>query len=70
VQPFVDRVGLGAAGAVYRSYLVNSRVRFEGSHPKVVYHKVGGAGSHLLRLANSNDLKASKPAGIPFNPWP
>ncbi|MFF4021055.1 NPP1 family protein [Streptomyces sp. NPDC001843] len=98
-----------------------SDVRFDGSHPKVVYHKEGSAGSHLFRLANGNDeppenhyhnwrqppivdwngwpstwlrdrlnnadfgsatikttdkddrfrslLNASKPGGIPFNPW-
>ncbi|MFF0412972.1 NPP1 family protein [Kitasatospora sp. NPDC004745] len=101
-----------------------SSVRFDGSHPKVVYHKdggTGGPGSHLFRLANGNDeppenhyhnwrqppivdwngwpstwlrdrlnnadfgsatikttdkddrfrnlLNASKPGGIPFNPW-
>ncbi|MFD8749640.1 NPP1 family protein [Kitasatospora sp. NPDC059577] len=99
-----------------------SSVRFDGSHPKVVYHKDGLPGlTHLFRLANNNDeppenhyhnwrqppivdwngwpstwlrdrlnnadfgsatikttdkddrfrnlLNASKPAGIPFNPW-
>ncbi|TDO58907.1 necrosis inducing protein (NPP1) [Kribbella sp. VKM Ac-2571] len=97
-----------------------SQVRFDGSHPKVVYHK-DGAGTHFFRLANSNDeppenhyhdwrypplvdwngypstalrdtlmtadfgsatikitdkddrfrnlLNASKPSGIPFDPW-
>jgi hypothetical protein len=97
-----------------------SQVLFDGSHPKVVYHK-DGAGTHFFRLANGNDeppenhyhnwrypplvgwngwpstslrdtlmnadfgsatikirdqgdsfqylLNASKPAGIPFNPY-
>ncbi|WP_328329680.1 NPP1 family protein [Kribbella sp. NBC_00382] len=97
-----------------------SQVRFDGSHPKVVYHK-DGLSTHYFRLANSNDeppenhyhnwrypplvdwngwpstglrdtlmnadfgsatikitdkddrfrnlLNASKPAGIPFDPW-
>ncbi|WP_424216685.1 NPP1 family protein (plasmid) [Streptomyces sp. BI20] len=31
-----------------------SQVRFDGSHPKVVYHK-DGASTHFFRLANGND---------------
>ncbi|MBU2667868.1 NPP1 family protein [Actinoplanes bogorensis] len=31
-----------------------SRVRFDGTHPKVVYHK-DGASTHFFRLANTND---------------
>ncbi|RBL79478.1 hypothetical protein DDE05_57690, partial [Streptomyces cavourensis] len=31
-----------------------SQVRFDGSHPKVVYHK-DGASTHFFRLANNND---------------
>ncbi|GAA3419138.1 NPP1 family protein [Streptosporangium vulgare] len=31
-----------------------SQVRFDGSHPKVVYHK-DGASTHFIRLANGND---------------
>jgi Necrosis inducing protein (NPP1) len=31
-----------------------SQVRFDGSHPKVVYHK-DGLSTHFFRLANSND---------------
>ncbi|GAB3936838.1 NPP1 family protein [Kribbella albertanoniae] len=31
-----------------------SQVRFDGSHPKVVYHK-DGASTHFFRLANSGD---------------
>jgi hypothetical protein len=31
-----------------------SQVRFEGSHPKAVYHK-DGASTHFFRLANGND---------------
>lgn len=95
-----------------------SQVRFDGSHPKAVYHK-DGISTHFFRLANSNDeppenhyhnwrqppivdwngwpstglrdtlmnadfgsatikitdgrfgnlLNASKPGGIPFDPW-
>lgn len=31
-----------------------SEVRFDGSHPKIVYHK-DGLGTHFFRLANNND---------------
>ena len=31
-----------------------SQVRFDGTHPKVVYHKDGGS-THFFRLANTND---------------
>lgn len=31
-----------------------SQVRFDGTHPKVVYHK-DGIGTHFFRLANNND---------------
>jgi len=31
-----------------------SQVLFDGSHPKVVYHK-DGASTHFIRMANSND---------------
>ena len=31
-----------------------SQVRFDGTHPKVVYHK-DGASTHYFRLANAND---------------
>ncbi|WP_127550176.1 NPP1 family protein [Actinoplanes sp. OR16] len=31
-----------------------SQVRFDGSHPKTVYHK-DGASTHFFRLANAND---------------
>ncbi|MET4673516.1 hypothetical protein ABID94_006432 [Streptomyces sp. PvR018] len=31
-----------------------SQVRFDGSHPKIVYHK-DGASTHFFRLANGND---------------
>ncbi|MFV0137742.1 NPP1 family protein [Streptomyces sp. HMX87] len=38
------------------SYAVHARsaVRFEGTHPKVVYHK-DGVGTHCFRLAGAND---------------
>ncbi|GAA0578133.1 NPP1 family protein [Paractinoplanes ferrugineus] len=36
-----------------RTY-ARSQVRFDGTHPKVVYHK-DGASTHFFRLANSND---------------
>jgi hypothetical protein len=32
-----------------------SEVRFDGTHPKVVYHKDGCCNTHYYRLANSND---------------
>lgn len=32
----------------------SSQVRFDGSHPKAVYHK-DGASTHFFRLANGND---------------
>lgn len=32
-----------------------SAVRFEGTHPKVVYHKDGCCNTHYYRLANGND---------------
>ncbi|MET8325660.1 NPP1 family protein [Streptomyces sp. NPDC005181] len=102
----------------YQVTYPRSQVRFDGTHPKVVYHK-DGAGTHFFRLANGNDeppenhyhswrqppivdwngwpstwlrdrlmnadfgsatikitdsrfenlLNASKPSGIPFDPW-
>jgi len=39
--------------ASQRTY-ARSQVRFDGSHPKVVYHK-DGASTHFFRLANAND---------------
>ena len=41
-----------------------SQVRFDGSHPKVVYHKDGIA-THFFRLANSND----EPPENHYNTW-
>jgi hypothetical protein len=32
-----------------------SEVRFDGTHPKIVYHKDGCCNTHYYRLANSND---------------
>jgi hypothetical protein len=32
-----------------------SSVRFEGTHPKIVYHKDGCCNTHFYRLANGND---------------
>ena len=32
----------------------HSAIRFEGAHPKIVYHK-DGAGTHGFRAANGND---------------
>jgi hypothetical protein len=32
-----------------------SSVRFDGAHPKVVYHKDGCCNTHFIRLANTND---------------
>jgi hypothetical protein len=39
-------------------------VRWDGSHPKIVYHK-DGAGSHAFRLANAND----EPAENHYHAW-
>jgi necrosis inducing protein (NPP1) len=53
-----------------------SQVRFDGSHPKVVYHK-DGAGTHFFRLANSNDEPPENhyhnwryPPLVDWNGWP
>ena len=39
-------------------------VRWEGTHPKVVYHK-DGVGTHCFRLANAND----EPAENAYHTW-
>ena len=53
-----------------------SQVRFEGSHPKAVYHK-DGASTHFFRLANSNDEPPENhyhnwryPPLVDWNGWP
>jgi hypothetical protein len=53
-----------------------SQVRFDGSHPKVVYHK-DGAGTHFFRLANGNDEPPENyyhswryPPLVGWNGWP
>ena len=53
-----------------------SSVRFDGSHPKVVYHK-DGASTHFFRLANSNDEPPENyyhnwryPPLVDWNGWP
>jgi hypothetical protein len=53
-----------------------SQVRFDGSHPKVVYHK-DGASTHFFRLANSNDEPPENhyhdwrhPPIVDWNGWP
>ncbi|MFF3749082.1 NPP1 family protein [Streptomyces sp. NPDC002018] len=53
-----------------------SQVRFDGSHPKVVYHK-DGLGTHFFRLANSNDEPPEnhyrnwrQPPVVDWNGWP
>ncbi|WP_327238343.1 NPP1 family protein [Streptomyces sp. NBC_01317] len=53
-----------------------SQVRFDGSHPKVVFHK-DGLSTHFFRLANSNDEPPENhyhnwryPALVDWNGWP
>ncbi|MFJ8045239.1 NPP1 family protein [Kitasatospora sp. NPDC096147] len=55
-----------------------SAVRFDGTHPKVVYHKDGlPALTHLFRLANANDEPPEnhyhswrQPPIVDWNGWP
>ncbi|WP_326555299.1 NPP1 family protein [Micromonospora sp. NBC_01813] len=54
-----------------------SSVRFDGTHPKMVYHKEGAFGSHNFRLANSNDEPPENHYGdwryppiVDWNGWP
>ena len=42
----------------------SSSVRWDGTHPKIVYHK-DGAGTHDFRLANAND----EPAENAYHTW-
>jgi hypothetical protein len=53
-----------------------SQVRFDGSHPKVVYHK-DGLSTHYFRLANGNDEPPENyyhdwryPPLVDWNGWP
>ncbi|MEU8660436.1 NPP1 family protein [Actinoplanes philippinensis] len=53
-----------------------SQVRFDGSHPKVVYHK-DGLSTHFFRLANGNDEPPENhyhnwryPPLVDWNGWP
>ncbi|MEV7417552.1 NPP1 family protein [Streptomyces sp. NPDC089919] len=53
-----------------------SQVRFDGTHPKAVYHK-DGAGTHFFRLANGNDEPPENhyhtwryPPLVGWNGWP
>jgi hypothetical protein len=53
-----------------------SQVRFDGSHPKVVYHK-DGLSTHYFRLANNNDEPPENyyhvwwyPPLVDWNGWP
>ncbi|MGI5214678.1 NPP1 family protein [Plantactinospora sp. CA-290183] len=53
-----------------------SEVRFDGTHPKVVYHK-DGASTHFFRLANGNDEPPEnhyhnwrQPPIVDWNGWP
>ena len=54
-----------------------SEVRFDGSHPKAVYHKDGCCNTHFFRLANSNDEPPENwyhtwryPPLVDWNGWP
>lgn len=40
--------------------LARSEIRFDGTHPKIVYHK-DGIGSHCFRFANGNDERRRTP---------
>ncbi len=42
-------------------------MRFDGTHPKIVYHK-DGIGSHDFRFANTNDEPAENATGNWFYP--
>ncbi|MGW3289332.1 NPP1 family protein [Streptomyces sp. NPDC001002] len=44
-----------------------SSIRFDGTHPKIVYHK-DGASTHCFRFANSNDEPAENATGNWFYP--
>ncbi|MER5454397.1 NPP1 family protein [Micromonospora sp. NPDC002389] len=53
-----------------------AQVRFDGTHPKVVYHK-DGASTHFFRLANANDEPPENhygtwhyPPVVDWNGWP
>ncbi|MFC7386071.1 NPP1 family protein [Sphaerisporangium rhizosphaerae] len=53
-----------------------SQVRFDGSHPKIVYHK-DGLSTHFFRLANGNDEPPENhyhnwryPPLVDWNGWP
>ncbi|MED1305302.1 NPP1 family protein [Bacillus pacificus] len=48
----VEYVSYSAHGNFYTNH--RSNVRFEGKHPKIVYHKDGGL-THAFRLAQSHD---------------
>jgi hypothetical protein len=41
----------------------STAVRWDGTHPKIVYHK-DGAGSHAFRLGNANDEPAENHYGV------
>ncbi|MDX6312422.1 MAG: hypothetical protein QOF44_1886 [Streptomyces sp.] len=53
----------------HTSYAISaaSGVRFDGSHPKIVYHK-DGASTHDFRFANTNDEPAENATGNWFYP--
>ncbi|WP_405962691.1 NPP1 family protein [Streptomyces sp. NBC_00723] len=47
--------------------LARSQIRFDGTHPKIVYHK-DGISSHCFRFANGNDEPAENATGNWFYP--
>lgn len=55
--------------SVHKGWKVDSRskVRFEGEHPKLVYHKEGGF-THYYRLANESDDAIENVTGHWFRP--
>lgn len=59
-----DGVPKYVAASMHGEYEVKaaSDVRWDGNHPKIVYHK-DGAGSHAFRFANADDDKIENATG-------
>lgn len=53
-----------------------SQVEFDGTHPKVVYHKTSASGSHFFRLSSQNEAPGNQkgawifPPIVDWNGWP
>ncbi|MFJ3492204.1 NPP1 family protein [Streptomyces sp. NPDC086091] len=61
----VEYVSVSAHGG-YKTF-PRSEVLFDGTHPKIVYHKDGGF-THALRIANGNDEPPENHLGQWFSP--